>query len=462
MVGLGVMGRSLVLNMADHGFAVAGYDKDLTKGTALVNEGAGKPIAAAGNVSDFVGMLRPPRVIMLLVAPAPVVDAVLRDLLPHLAPGDLVIDAGNSHFPDTDRRAKSLAEKGVNFFGMGVSGGESGARHGPSLMPGGPREGYERVRPILEAIAARVSNEPCVAWMGSGSAGHYVKMVHNGIEYGIMQLLSESYDLMHRGLGLDDDELHAVFQRWNQGELNSFLVEITAQIFLKVDERTGNRLIDVIRDSARQKGTGKWTSQAALDLQTPTPILDVAVTMRDLSGLDQERRAAHARLGGPTPVFHGARDEFLQQLQNALSAAVILTYTQGLDVLRHASKAHGYGLNLEEVARIWRGGCIIRAALLDDIRAAFRAQPDLANLVLDPRLAERLKARQQDLRRVVGIAVEMGIPAPGLMMALSYYDALRSGWLPANLIQAQRDYFGAHTYERLDAEGTYHTKWEAG
>jgi 6-phosphogluconate dehydrogenase len=459
MVGLGVMGRSLVLNMADHGHAVAGYDKDLSKGQLLLTEGAGKPVAAADSPAAFVAMLRPPRAILLLVAPASVVDFVLRDLQPLLQPGDLIIDAGNSYFKDTDRRATQLAEKGIRFFGMGVSGGEAGARHGPSMMPGGPRDAYERVRPILESVAARVHGEPCVAYMGSGSAGHYVKMVHNGIEYGLMQLLSETYDLMKRGLGLSNAEMQAVYSAWNQGELNSFLLEITAQIFRKGDDKTGRALLDMVLDVARQKGTGKWTSEEALELQVPAPTLDAAVMARVLSGQEAERTAIHKQHPLARTVYGGDRQVFLSQLRNAYHAGMILAYAQGLDLLRKASEAYKYGLNLEEIARIWRGGCIIRAALLDDLRAAYKARPNLTNLLLDPRLAEMLLTRQSDLREVVRTAAELGLPVPALMMSLAYYDSFRSDWLPANLVQAQRDFFGAHTYERIDEKGTFHSQW---
>jgi 6-phosphogluconate dehydrogenase len=397
---------------------------------------------------------------MLLVAPAPVVDYVIRDLQPLLAKDDLIIDAGNSYFKDTDRRAEALAPHGIRFFGMGVSGGESGARHGPSMMPGGPRDAYERVRPILEAVVARVNGEPCVAYMGARSSGHYVKMVHNGIEYALMQLLAETYDLMKRGFGLSNDQLHAVYNQWNQADLSSFLVEITARIFLKQDDRSEARLVDKIRDAAGQKGTGKWTSQDALDLQVPVPTIDVAVAMRDLSGYVQERTTAHHVLHGPPLSFNGDHDGLIQSLGNALYAAMIVTYAQGMDLLRHASKAYDYGLNLEEVARIWRGGCIIRAALLEDFRAAFKANPDLTNLLLDARIAEKVVARQRDLRKVVGTTADLGIAAPAFMMSLAYLDALRSGWMPTNLVQAQRDFFGAHTYQRVDVEGTFHTQWE--
>jgi 6-phosphogluconate dehydrogenase len=461
MVGLGVMGRNLVLNMAEHGVAVAGYDKDTQKALALPTYGHyPMKLGIAGNPRAFVGMLQKPRRILGLVSPASVIDAVINDLLPLMEPGDLLIDAGNSYFKDTDRRARTLGEKGIGFFGMGVSGGESGARHGPSLMPGGPRDAYETMRPILEAIAAKVGGEPCVAYMGPGSAGHYVKMVHNGIEYGLMQLISETYDLMKRGLGLENDELAAVYRGWNERELSSFLLEITSHIFTQNDDRpTGKRLIDVIKGAARQKGTGKWTSQDALDLHVPLPTIDMAVTLRDLSGQETERAAVHEVVKTPAAAFPTDRNVLLKRLENALYAGMILTYAQGFDLLREASKVYGYGLNLEEVARIWRGGCIIRAALLEDIRAAFRTRADLPNLIADDGLAAKLRGAEADLRAVLRTVVELCIPAAGLMASLSYFDSLRAGWLPTNLIQAQRDFFGAHTYERIDAEGTFHTEW---
>ncbi|HXG08551.1 MAG TPA: NADP-dependent phosphogluconate dehydrogenase [Gemmataceae bacterium] len=460
MVGLGVMGRNLLLNMADHGYAVAGLDTNPDKVQALKTEGAGKKVDATTSAADFLAMLRRPRAVMLLVPAGRPVDAVIETLLPLLEPGDLIIDAGNSHFKDTDRRAKALADKGVHFFGMGVSGGEAGARSGPSIMPGGPQAAYERVRPILEAVAAQVNGEPCVTYLGPGSAGHYVKMVHNGIEYGLMQLLAECYDLMKRGLGLNNDELHAVFDQWNQGELNSFLIEITAQIFLKVDDKTGNRLVDMVLDVARQKGTGKWTSQDAMDLQVPIPTIDAAVSMRDLSGYEEERKAAAKALTGPSERYLGDRQAFLGRLRGALYAATIMTYAQGMAQLRKASQVYGYNLKLEDVARIWRGGCIIRATLLEDLRTAYQANPDLPNLLLDPNLGQAVATRQDDLRAVVGTAAQLGIPAPGFMASLGYYDGYRSARLPANLTQAQRDYFGAHTYERIDEKGTFHTDWD--
>jgi 6-phosphogluconate dehydrogenase len=462
MVGLGVMGRNLVLNMADHGYSVAGYDKDESKVQALKEEARSQDVRGAMTMEEFIGLLRRPRAVMMLVPAGPPVDSVIHDLLPHLEEGDLIIDGGNSHYPDTDLRAKAMAEKGLRYLGIGISGGASGARHGPSMMPGGPMDAYQRVRPILEATAAHVDGEPCVTYLGPGSAGHYVKMVHNGIEYGMMQLIAESYDLMSRGLGLSDDELHAVYERWNRGELNGYLMEITAKIFVKEDAKRGERLIDVILDAAKQKGTGTWTSQDAMDLQVPLLTIDVAVAMRNMSALDSEREAAAEVLAGPSPRYHGDRDAFIERLQRALYAAMIVTYGQGMAQLRVASEEKEYGLDLEAVARIWRGGCIIRAALLDKMRSAFSADPDLANLLLDPNLGRAVEERQEDLRAVVRTAAELGIPAPALAVSLAYFDSYRNAWLPANLIQAQRDFFGSHTYERIDAKGVFHTQWEKG
>jgi 6-phosphogluconate dehydrogenase len=460
MVGLGVMGRNFLLNMADHGFSVAGYDKDLAKVEALHRESEQRDVRGVAEVKKFVELLRSPRAVMMLVPAGAPVDSVIHDLLPHLEAGDLIIDGGNSYFKDTNLRAQALAAKNMQFMGVGVSGGEEGARHGPSLMPGGPKQSYERVRGIFEAAAAKVNGEACVAWLGPGSAGHFVKMVHNGIEYGIMQLIAETYDLMKRGLGLNDDELHHVYAAWNKGELNSFLVEITSQIFHKVDETTGQRLIDEILDVARQLGTGMWTSQSAMELHVPIPTIDIAVAMRNLSALEDERRRVREMFPQPASRFQGDREKFLDQVRDALYAGMLITYAQGMAVLAAASKAYQYDLNLEVVARIWRGGCIIRSALLEDIRAAYRTQPDLPNLLLNETIAKKLVAHEEALRRVVLTATELRLPAIALMTALGYFDAYRRAWLPVNLIQAQRDYFGAHTYERIDGKGIFHTEWE--
>ena len=460
IVGLGVMGRNLVLNIADQVHFVAGYDKDSTKVAALSQEAENRDIHGATDIREFIGILRKPRAIMMLVPAGAPVDSVIRDLLPYLEKDDLVIDAGNSYFKDTDLRAGSLAAKGIHFLGVGVSGGEEGARYGPSIMPGGPKDVYERVRPIFEAAAAKVNGEPCVTWLGPGSAGHFVKMVHNGIEYAVMQLIAETYDLMKRGLGLNDDEVHDVFTGWNNGELSGYLMEITGHIFSKQDEKTGKRLIDEILDVAKQKGTGMWTSQSAMELQVPIPTIDVAVAMRDLSVFENEREQAGAIYKPSIRLLTGDRNPILTQMGRALFAGMTITYAQGMALLAVASVKYDYHLDLEAVARIWRGGCIIRAGLLEDICAAFHSRRDLPNLLLDPNLSRKVMEHQEDLRQVVCRAAESGVPAPGLMVSLAYLDAYRSAWLPANLIQAQRDYFGAHTYERIDAKGTFHTGWE--
>ncbi len=459
MIGLGVMGRNMLLNMADHGFRVAGYDKDPAKVEALQKESMGNAIHSVADIRNFIGLLRRPRAVMMLVPAGSPVDSVIGDLLPLLEKGDLIIDAGNSYFKDTNLRGRSLTGKGIQFLGVGVSGGEEGARHGPSIMPGGPKEAYEQVRELLEAIAAKVNGDACVAYLGPESAGHFVKIVHNGIEYALMQLLAETYDLMRRGLGLNNDELRDVYGAWNQGKLNGYLVEITSRIFGKMDESTGKGLIDEIRDVAEQKGTGMWTSQSAMELQVPIPTIDLAVAMRDLSVFEKQRETASQIFNRPIPPFGGDRHVFLEQLGHALYAATIIVYAQGMAVLAAASDKYEYHLDLEAVARIWRGGCIIRAALLEDIRLAYRGQPGMPNLLLAPQMSNKLMANQEDLRRVACAAMELGLPTPCFMTALGYFDGYRSAWLPANLIQAQRDYFGAHSYERTDAKGTFHTEW---
>jgi len=460
MVGLGVMGRNLVLNMADHGFPVAGYDKDPAKLKALCQEAEQRDARGAADIKEFIALLRRPRAIMMLVPAGAPVDSVIKDLSPHLEKDDLIIDAGNSYFKDTDVRARNLAVKGIQFLGVGVSGGEEGARHGPSIMPGGPKEAYERVRPVLEAASAKVNDDPCVTWLGPGSAGHFVKMVHNGIEYGIMQLTAETYDLMKRGWGMNDDDVHEIYASWNKGELNGYLVEITSHIFSKQDEKTGKRLIDEILNVAQQNGTGLWTSQSAMELQVPSPTIDLAVAMRDMSVFTKEREQASGMYQRAIPRSTGDRAKFLAQLSRALFGAMITIYAQGFALMAVASAKYKYNLDLEAVARIWRGGCIIRAALLEDICAAFRVRRDLPNLLLDPNLARKVMEHQEDLRQVACQAIVSGVPAPAFMVSLGYLDAYRSAWQPANLIQAQRDYFGSHTYERIDAKGTFHTEWE--
>lgn len=460
MVGLGVMGRNLLLNLADHGFRVIGLDTDTGKVQALKNEGKPGSVDATLDVKAFLAAQRLPRAIILLVPAGKAVDAAIQELTPHLTPGDLLIDAGNSHFKDTERRHQELAARSIHFFGMGVSGGESGARHGPAMMPGGPRAAYDRVRPMLDAIAAKVNGDSCVDYVGSGASGHYVKMVHNGIEYGIMQLLGEIYDLLHRGVGLTHAELADLFDSWQRGPLSSFLVEITAKILRKTDPKTGKPLVEMILDVARQKGTGKWTSQEAMDLQVPLLTIDAAVALRDISAYEAERLQASKLFAVNAPSFSGDRSAFLARMERAAYTAILITYAQGFAMLRKASNTYNYGLNLGTIARIWRGGCIIRAAMLETFRAAFEEQPDLPNLLLNPQIADAVLRGQADLRSVVSTAIEQGIPATALMNSLAYFDAYRSARLPTNLTQAQRDFFGAHTYERIDEKGTFHTKWE--
>jgi 6-phosphogluconate dehydrogenase len=462
MIGLGVMGRNLLLNMAEQGFRVAGYDRDADKVSALAVEGTGKQVMAVQDLAALLGKLKKPRTIMLLVPAGAPVDAVIAELSTRLDPGDLIIDGGNSYFEETERREQEVTQQGYQYLGVGISGGEEGARRGPSLMPGGSVAAYSRMQRVFEAIAAKVADEPCVIWLGPRSAGHYVKMVHNGIEYGVMQLIAESYDFMKRGLGLDNQRLHDIYRQWNDGVLNSFLLEITSAIFAQPDERSGNDRIDMILDAARQKGTGMWTSQEAMRLQVPIPVIDMAVMMRDLSGDKTLREQAAGVLNAPLQPFAGEAAEFLGALENALFAAILLTYAQGMALLHKASATHDYALNLADVAKIWRGGCIIRADLLDDLWVAYRNQPELPHLLMDRGLARKVLDRQRDLRKIVSAAAQQGIPIPALMAALAYFDSYRRDWLPANLIQAQRDFFGAHTYERIDTEGTFHSEWKQG
>ena len=460
LIGLGVMGRNFLLNLADHGFALTGYDLDPDKVKQLNREKSDKQeIHPAEHLADFVAKLRRPRAIMLLVPAGEAVDSVIDEVTPLLDLGDLIIDSGNSHFKDTDRRSKKLEGQSLLFMGMGMSGGEYGARHGPSIMPGGSQEGYGRVENMLSRAAAQVDGKPCVAHLGKGSAGHYVKMVHNGIEYGIMQLIAETYDLLKRSLGFSAHDLHDIYREWNSQELSSYLVEITSHIFATADEKTGEPLVEVILDAAKQKGTGKWTEWDATDLQVPTPTIDAAVAMRNLSGLKRERQQAAEYLRGPSATYGGDGQKFAGQLKDALYSGMILTYAQGMALLRVASNHYGYELDLATVARIWRGGCIIRASLLENIYSVLSSGPDLPNLLMSRDFAQEVMGRQSQLRAVVSAAVQMGIPVPALAESLSYFDGYRSGRSPANLIQAQRDYFGSHTYERTDVPGTFHTQW---
>lgn len=461
MVGLGVMGRNFALNVADNGFAVIGLDRNAEQVKALEEEGGGKKVKGTTSTEDFVQSLSKPRKVMLLVPAGGIVDQVMGELMRHLEPGDLIIDGGNSFYQDTDRRFDIASHQQIHFMGIGVSGGAEGARRGPSMMPGGPKEAYALVKPILEAVAAKVNGDPCVAWLGIRSAGNYVKMVHNGIEYAMMQQLAECYDLMKRGLGMDNTSIQATFDTWNKGRLQSFLVEITAAIFKQKDEHSSADLIDVILDKAKQKGTGKWTSQNAMDLGMPIPAIDMAVTMRGISSFKEERTKAATILSGPGEVtMQVSQDGFLQQLEEALYFAFVVTYAQGMSLLQAASAEYDYGLDLETVARIWRGGCIIRAALLEEIMQACREEGQEASLMLSKRFATPLASAQNGARESICFGIMKGIPMGSFSACLSYYDAFRSERLPTNLIQAQRDFFGSHTYERTDHDGTFHTAWE--
>ncbi len=464
VAGLGVMGGNLARNMAGHGYPVAGYDVNAAKTRAFIGgPAAGLDIIGVDSPGALMEALeKPRRVLMMVPAGAPVDDAIAH-LKPHLEPGDILIDGGNSWFLDTERRSRALAAEGFNFIGTGVSGGEEGALRGPSIMPGGQREAYDALAPILRSIAAKAEDgEPCVDYMGPLGAGHYVKMVHNGIEYGEMQLLAEVYDLLHRGLGLGAGELHDVFTQWNTGELQSYLVEITARIFTQRDEVTGRPLVDVILDEAAQKGTGKWTSQNALDVGAPIPTIDAAVESRIISALKPERVAASAVLHGPSPRYGGPRQPIIDAIRDALYASRVATYAQGLALLRLASDDYHYDLKPGAIAKIWRAGCIIRARLLGDITAAWERKPQLVNLLLDDVFSDAVMRRQDAWRRAVQTAVGLGIPVPAMAASLGYFDAYRTDRLPANLTQAQRDYFGAHTYRRIDKDGVFHTSWPQG
>ncbi|MEM9887382.1 MAG: NADP-dependent phosphogluconate dehydrogenase [Bacteroidota bacterium] len=461
MIGLGVMGRNFLLNVADNGFAAVGLDKDDEKARLLEEEGraGGKTIKGATETQEFVAALAKPRKIMMLVPAGKIVDIVIEDLLPHLEAGDLVIDGGNSFYTDTDRREQYLKEKGIHFLGVGVSGGAKGARFGPSIMPGGKEAAYEIVRPVLEAVSAKVKGEPCVAYLGKSSSGNYVKMVHNGIEYALMQLLAESYDLLKRIGGLSNEELHETYAKWNKGRLQSFLVEITAAIFKQADDVKEGDLIDAILDKAKQKGTGKWTSQNGMDLGIPVPSIDSAVSMRGLSSLKTERIAAAEFLDIKMDTTKVDQAKFVAQVEAALYFAFIVTYAQGMSLLAAASEEYDYELNMEEIAKIWRGGCIIRAELLELMRQAYAADPKLKNLLVADSFKSTLQTTHTATRDVLKIGIESGIPLLTFGSALGYFDAYRSARLPLNLVQAQRDYFGSHTYERIDQAGSFHTEW---
>ena len=459
LVGLGVMGRNFILNVADKGFTAFGHDLDEDKVKSLVTEGGDtNKINASSNVQSFVNALSSPRRIMLLVPAGAIVDKVIESLIPLLDKEDIIIDGGNSLFTNTDRREEYLKSKGINFLGTGISGGAKGARFGPSIMPGGSKEAYKIVAPILEAVAAKFGDEPCVAYLGPKSAGNYVKMVHNGIEYGLMQLTSEIYDILKSAGDYNNKEIHEIFDKWNQGRLQSYLIEITAEILKKEDDKGHGYLIDKILDKAKQKGTGKWTSQNAMDIGIPIPSIDIAVSMREISALKEERLQASKAYLKPR-MEKLAKTDLEQWAEEALYFGFILSYAQGFHQLTEASKEYGYELHLSTIAKIWRAGCIIRAGLLKDIAVAYSNNNNLSHLLLDASFIEKIESTVQSTRKLISFAVRNGIPSPGLSNSLTYFDAFTSDTLPLNLIQAQRDYFGSHTYERIDREGVFHTQW---
>jgi 6-phosphogluconate dehydrogenase len=463
LIGLAVMGENLVMNMANHGFTVAVYNRTTSRVDEFVTgRGAGKTIIGTHSLEDLCAALERPRKVMMMVKAGPVVDSLIEQLLSHLEEGDIVIDGGNSHFPDSERRRKDLEKRGFLYVGTGISGGEEGALTGPSIMPGGSPRAWEHVKPIFQTIAAKVDGgEPCCDWVGEGGAGHFVKMVHNGIEYGDMQLICEAYQLMKEIGGLAAGDQHGVFKRWNQGELQSYLIEITADILSKKDDETGKPMVDVILDTAGQKGTGKWTATVALDLGVPVTLIGEAVFARSLSAQKELRVEASKSLRGPQPAFDGDRSRFVEDVRNALYAAKIVSYAQGFSLMREAAAEFGWKLNYGGIALMWRGGCIIRSKFLGEIKTAYQRDPELANLLLDPFFRDIVERAQAGWRRVTAAAVTNGISVPAISSALAYYDGYRSARLPANLLQAQRDYFGAHTYERIDKERGrfFHTNW---
>ncbi|MBU8906334.1 NADP-dependent phosphogluconate dehydrogenase [Desertibacillus haloalkaliphilus] len=461
VIGLAVMGKNLALNIESRGYSVSVFNRSYDKTEAFLNEEAkGKNFFGAKSIEEFVDSLEKPRKIMLMVKAGPATDATIESLQPFLDKGDILIDGGNTLFEDTIRRNKELDKTGIHFIGTGVSGGEEGALKGPSIMPGGQKEAYELVAPIFEAISAKVEGDPCTSYIGPDGAGHYVKMVHNGIEYGDMQLISEAYFILKHVLGLDAQELHEVFAEWNKGELDSYLVEITADIFTKVDDETGKPMVDVILDTAGQKGTGKWTSKNALDLGVPLPLITESVFARFISAMKEERVKASKVLRGPeVNQFDGDKQELIEAVRKALYMGKICSYAQGFAQMRAQSEEYDWNLNYGDIAMIWRGGCIIRSQFLQKIKEAYDNEPGLTNLLLDPYFKEIVEEYQSALREVVSVAIKYGIAVPTFSSAVAYYDSYRSEDLPANLLQAQRDYFGAHTYQRKDKEGVFHTQW---
>lgn len=463
MIGIGVMGSNLLLNMADHGYSVIGYDLKQERADKLEQSAReGTIVKGTTDISVMITGLKKPRKLMMLVPAGKPVDAVIDTVLPHLENGDILIDGGNSYYKDTERRVRYLQDKGIHFFGMGISGGELGARLGPSMMPGGDKAAYTYLKPILEAVAAEADGEPCVAYMGNGAAGHYVKMVHNGIEYAMMQMISEVYDIMKRGASFTNPALQKVFSEWNNGQLQSYLIEITAEVFRTLDHESPDEndyLVDSILDKAGSKGTGKWTSQDAMDIPVAIPTIDMAVAMRDLSVYKEERIKAEKLYQPQIGKIEIEPNELSALLENALFFGFAIAYAQGLSLLVKASSLYGMDIPLRNVIQVWKAGCIIRSAILPSFQQAYAADDQLPNVLLDQTIAALLKEREADMRRVITLAVESRIPVVALSSTVGYFDAYTSGRMPTNLIQAQRDFFGAHTYQRLDKEGVFHTEW---
>ncbi|NLK75708.1 MAG: decarboxylating NADP(+)-dependent phosphogluconate dehydrogenase [Clostridiales bacterium] len=458
VIGLAVMGKNLALNIVDNGFSVSVYNRTPEKTKELLEEAQGKNIIATYSLEKFVVSLEKPRKIILMVKAGKPVDDMISQLLPLISEGDIIMDGGNSYYMDTIRRSKDLEEKGYHYLGTGISGGEEGARKGPAIMPGGKEEAYHLMENILTAISAKVDNEPCCSYIGGDGAGHFVKMVHNGIEYADMQLICEAYLILKKTLNLTAPEFHQIFSQWNEGELNSYLIDITADIFTKIDSETGEYLVDLILDVAEQKGTGKWTGQISLDLGVPTPTITTAVYERYLSSMKDQRVKASKLLKGPGTRVSKNKD-FIESVRRALYACKICSYAQGFGMMGEASKEYRWNLQLGNIAKIFRGGCIIRAQFLNKISQAYEGNPELVNLLIEDYFKDILEEYQQDWRDVIVTAITVGIPVPGFSSAISYYDSYRSENLPMNLLQAQRDYFGAHTYQRIDKDGIFHTQW---
>ncbi len=463
LIGLAVMGENLVLNMESRGYSVAVFNRTVSKVDDFINGGAkDKNILGCHSVEELAANLKSPRKVMLMVKAGKPVDDFIETVLPYLDKGDIIIDGGNSHFPDTIRRTKYIEEKGLLYIGTGVSGGEEGALKGPSIMPGGSPDAWPHVKPIFQAISAKVDDgTPCCEWVANDGGGHYVKMCHNGIEYGDMQMICEAYLIMKQVLGMTAKEMHDVFAGWNEGELDSYLIEITRDILGKTDRETGKAMVDIILDTAGQKGTGKWTSQSALDLGIPAQTVAEAVFARTMSAIKEERVAASKVLSGPVPTYDGDKKELIEMIRKALYASKICSYAQGYQLMRAAAKEYGWDLDFGNIALLWRGGCIIRAQFLGKIKEAFDNNPELPNLLLDQYFRDVIDQTQDAWRKVIALAVEKGIPVPAFSSALAYYDSYRTERLPANLLQAQRDYFGAHTYERVDKPRGefFHTEW---